>query len=94
MNSDQQQKDLMGSLGKSQVIKKFTNKIGKKPWCDLTEDDDDMPHYGDDEDDMETVINCGEDLFMELCEAWLDQHGSKVLETVLNKPKRNNNNKK
>lgn len=38
--------------------------------------------------DAEYQINCGEDLFMELCTAWLEQHGSAILEAVLNRPKR------
>jgi len=41
--------------------------------------------------DAEYEINCGEDLFMELCEAWLDQHGSEILEKVINKPRKKQN---
>jgi len=54
----------------------------------------DRSQDGDDEmsdrfnPDADYEISCGEDLFMELCEAWLDQHGSEVLEKVLNKPRK------
>lgn len=55
--------------------------------------DDSHSHSNDDgtdefNPDAEYTINCGEDLFMELCTAWLEQHGSAILEAVLNRPKR------
>lgn len=36
-------------------------------------------------DEGEVIV--GEDLFMEMCDAWLETHGAKVLETVLKKHK-------
>lgn len=52
--------------------------------------DDDLGNVPDDEfnADADYTINCGEELFMELCTAWLEQHGSAILEAVLSRPKK------
>lgn len=74
----------------SMEISKKNNSNKSSTYCSQNSGDEADDEYCD------TVINCGEDLFMELCEAWLAQHGSDILEKVLNKPikKKGNVNKK